>query len=180
MKLNDLELIAIVEALGLRMADLFLVCDRVYRSEDAGDFRSDSRYMPCDVLTAEQEGALVSLLRRLAAPEYASTEQIDDEIAQCREWGSLYEELMVILGGHGKYDPFGDGDFCLADDNFGSLQHMVECSRSNFFSPSIVAEVQNVLTRYSRRWEVIFALPAVEGKKHTYHVFVDACVEHLG
>jgi hypothetical protein len=180
MKPTDLELIASVESKGLRMANLFLVHDRVYQSDDAGDFRATSTYEPFESTSADHVSALVSLLRRLAVPEYDSTEQVDDEIAQFKEWESLYEELMVVLQRHGKHDAFGDGEFYLIDDHYSSPQHKVECTSPQAFSQSLVADVQDVLKGYARRWEVIFALPAVDGKDHAFRVFVNECIEYHG
>ena len=180
MKPTDSELIASVAERGLSMADLFLVRDRIYRSEHAGDFRATSTYEPYDVESVEQQSALVSLLRRLDAVEYSSTEQVDDEIEQYKEWESLFDELTAVLEKHGKHDAFGDGDFYLIDDYYSSPQHKVECTSPSVFTPSLLVEVQNILKRFSRRWEVIFALPAIEGKDHAYSVYTNECIEHTG
>ncbi|MBL8523422.1 MAG: hypothetical protein JNN20_07025 [Betaproteobacteria bacterium] len=162
------------------MADLFLVDDRIYQSEHAGDFRATSTYEPFNVESFERQAALVSLLRRLDAVEYDSTEQIDDQIEQYKEWESLFDELMAVLEKHGKHDAFGDGDYYLISDYYSSAQHKVECTSPLVFTPSLLVDVQGILKRYSRRWEVIFALPAIEGKDHAYSVYVDECIEHAG
>jgi hypothetical protein len=177
---TDAELIASVESTGLRMADLFIANDRIYHSKDAGDFQATSSYAPYSSSTPEFSCALLSLLGRLAAPNYESIDQVSDEIEMYKEWESLYEELMTILERHGKHDPFGDGDYFLVDDCYSSPQHKVERTSSHGFTPSLVAEVQTLLKRYNRPWEVIFALPAVEGKDHAYRVFSNTCAEYVG
>jgi hypothetical protein len=177
---TDDELIACVEGRGLSMAELFLAEGRVYVSEDAGDFRSTSTYAALPDLPPQHEIRLISFLQRLAAPVYESIAQVDEEIAQVGDWEALYDELMSVLQGHGTHDDFGDGDFLLIADHYSSLQHKVECTSPNAFTPSLVADTQRVLRRYPRACEVIFVIPGRDGEVLAYSVYADECVERRG
>ena len=177
---NDQTVIAQVEAQGRSIGELFLIRGRVYWSADAGDFQASSTYLPYEPKRDESLPALVSLLYRLCAPNYDSPDELDDEINLFREWGSLYEELIVLLERHGKLDPFGDGDYYLVEDCYATPQHKVECVTDEAFTPSLVSDVQLLLKKYTRKWEVIFALNAVDGKDHAFSVYSDDCVEHFG
>lgn len=162
------------------MDELFLVEGRVYWSLDAGDFRATTTYEPYVAASTQDEQSLVSLLRRLSAPDYASTGQLDDEISLLKEWEALYEELMEVLERHGRHDPFGEGDYYLVADCYACAQHKVECASKEVFTPGLVSDVQSALRKYIREWEVIIALPPVGGKDHAFSVYAKACVEHTG
>jgi hypothetical protein len=178
MPITDDELLQTVHARGLETAWLFLIAGRVFVSRDAGDFQATSTYTPYEVHSPEESAALVSLLHRLAAPEYASVEELQDEIERMQEWEVLYGQLMEILQRHGVHDPFGDGDFHLVSDCYDAAQHMIQCSTAAAFTPAVVHDTQVALRRFSRRWEVVFALPPVGSREHAYSVYADTCVEH--
>jgi hypothetical protein len=176
---TDLEAIAFVEAQDRSMGELFLIQERVYWSTDAGDFCSSSTYKPYMAAPGESEEALISLLKRLAAPAYESTSQLDDEISLLKEWEELFAALTQILEQHGKHEPSGDSDYYLVDDVHALPQHKVECTSNEALTPELVVDVQSVLKKYSREWEVIFALPAIDGKDRAFSVFASSCVEPM-
>jgi hypothetical protein len=175
---SDEELVAWIRATGHEVAEVFLAGGRAYVSKHAGDFRHESTYAPLRGQRLGYEEALVSFLRRSGAPEYESTSQVDDEINQYREWEALYSELMQVLEHHGKHDPFGDDDYFLIDDYYSSPQHKVECTSAMTFTPPLVADIQKVLRRYERPWEVIFVVPRGTGNVVAYSVNGDSCIEH--
>jgi hypothetical protein len=82
---------------------------------------------------------------------------MDYDQVQDEEWTTLYEELQQLLARHGQEDAFGEGDFWLVDDNYGSPQHKVCVSRVSFLTQIMASEVQQKIRAYSLPWEVIFA-----------------------
>jgi hypothetical protein len=74
------------------------------------------------------------------------------------EWQSLYFELGHILAATGRENAFGDGDFWIIDDNYGSFQHKVCVTQVAFLTPEIAASVQRLLTARYPKWEVLFSL----------------------
>lgn len=82
---------------------------------------------------------------------------MDYDQLQNEEWSKLYDELQQLLVRHGQEDAYGDGDFWLVDDNYGSPQHKVCVSRVSFLTKIMASEVQQKLRAYSLPWEVIFA-----------------------
>ena len=84
-----------------------------------------------------------------------------DELQQ-REWDALYAELGALLDEHGKQNPYGDGDFWVVDDNYGSPQHKVCVTRVSFLTRPVALEVQRILRKYSLAWEVLFSLDKAE------------------
>lgn len=81
---------------------------------------------------------------------------------QAKEWEALYDELGVLLEKHGTQNPFGEGDFWLVDDNYGSPQHKVCVTRITFLTRPVAVEVQRTLRKYSLGWEVLFSLDKPE------------------
>ena len=77
---------------------------------------------------------------------------------QAKEWDALYEELEALLRKHGTQNPYGDGDFWIVDDNYGTPQHKVCVTRVSFLTRPLAVEVQRVLRRYALAWEVLFSL----------------------
>ena len=81
---------------------------------------------------------------------------------QAKEWSALYDELETLLEKHGAQDSFGNGDFWLVDDNYGSPQHKVCVTRVSFLTRPMAAEIQRALPKYSLSWEVLFSLDKPE------------------
>ena len=96
------------------------------------------------------------------------------------EWQTLYLSLLAVLKRHGVHDPFGGGDFYLVEDDYGSVQHKVECTSDAAFTPALAEQIQEVLEPFERPWEVIVALRAVGGREHGFAITKGACVEHDG
>lgn len=96
------------------------------------------------------------------------------------EWAKLYELLLAALTRHGVHDPFGDGDFYLVDDDYGSMQHKIECTSAAAFTPALAAEIQQLLALFEGEWEVIVALPVLGGSKHGFAITRRSWVEHVG
>jgi len=84
------------------------------------------------------------------------------EQRQEQEWDALFSELTVLLERHGTQDPFGDADFWIVDDNYGSPQHKVCVHRISFLTRPLALEVQRALRKYSLAWEVLFSLDKAE------------------
>ena len=104
----------------------------------------------------------------------------DSESPKDAEWQALYVSLLALLRRHGVHDPFGGGEFYLVDDDYGSAQHKIECMSESAFTPALAQEIQQMLEPLVRPWEVIVALPAVEGHEHGFAITKEACVEHHG
>jgi hypothetical protein len=85
-----------------------------------------------------------------------------NEDIQAMEWEALFAELAGLLEGYGTQDPYGDGDFWIVDDNYGSAQHKVCVTRLMFLTRPVAVEVQRVLRKYSLPWEVLFSLDKAE------------------
>jgi hypothetical protein len=80
-----------------------------------------------------------------------------------QEWSHLYSSLLDLLSARGRFDPYGDGDFLVVDDDWGSYQQKVECTSPALFTPSVFAETQTLLSGYSSSWEIIFVLTSTAG-----------------
>ena len=76
---------------------------------------------------------------------------------QEQEWRALYATLSAILSGFGTENSFGEDDYWLVDDNYGSPQHKICVARISFITRPLVAEIQRALRQYALPWEVLFA-----------------------
>jgi hypothetical protein len=85
---------------------------------------------------------------------------------QRQEWATLYAELKALLGKHGKEDPYGNGDFWIVDDNYGSPQHKVCVFQVSFLTQPVAHEVQRTLRKHSLPWEVLFAFDKTDSRRH--------------
>ena len=88
-----------------------------------------------------------------------------DEL-QTREWNSLYEALSEVLARFGREDEFGEGDYWLIDDNYGSPQHKVCVQRASFFTREMATAIQGVLRGRELPWEVIVAFDDRDPRRH--------------
>jgi hypothetical protein len=79
------------------------------------------------------------------------------------EWKRLYENLGQTLSTHGRNDPFGDGDYFLIDDDYGTYQHKIECCKESFFRSGALRDTQELLCQYESPWQVIFVLARSAG-----------------
>jgi hypothetical protein len=85
--------------------------------------------------------------------------------SRAQEWKVLYSELRAVLEKHGREDPFGNGDFWVVDDDYGSPQHKVCVTRVSFLTRPLALEVQRLIRKYSRSWEVLFAFDLNDSRK---------------
>jgi hypothetical protein len=83
---------------------------------------------------------------------------MDSDSVQQQEWRDLYIDLRAMLASHGIEDPFGDADYWLVDDNYGSQQHKVCVTRVSFITRPLCREAQRLIRRYSLSWEILFSL----------------------
>jgi hypothetical protein len=60
-------------------------------------------------------------------------------------WNSLYRRIVGVMTKYGKEDPCGRGDFWVVDDDYGWRRHSVCIFNLDFFSPSIIGELQQLL-----------------------------------
>ena len=104
----------------------------------------------------------------------------DADSSERAEWTKIYELLLAVLTRHGVHDPFGDGDFYLVDDDYGSMQHKIECTSAAAFTPALTTEIQELLAPFEGEWEVVVALPTLSGSEHGFAVTKRSCVEHHG
>jgi hypothetical protein len=92
-----------------------------------------------------------------------------------REWAAIYRDLRAGLGAYGRENPFGEGDFLVVDDDYGSSQHKIECTSPTFFTSAVVGATQAILSNYSPQWEVIFVATGGESGSAVYVVSADQC-----
>jgi hypothetical protein len=79
-----------------------------------------------------------------------------------RETQALYDELGELLAQHGKSDPFGNGDFWIVEDKWGSLSHVVCIFNISFLTPQLAMEVQRLLQGKFPSGRVQFQIEVVE------------------
>lgn len=175
MILTDHEVFTLIKKHDLQMGEIFIADNQVYcwRNETELEFERCT-------FNAYDEKALVNSLRRFGVTEYDAITEVSDEIIRAKEWNKIFVLLGKILDFHGKQDPFGNGDFYLADDDYGYLQHKVECATKALLTQALIIEVQVMLQSLDSHWEIIFALPPIDGKEYALLVYSDAVVEHNG
>jgi|LakMenEpi03Aug12_release.lakeMendotaPanAssembly.Ray.scaffolds.fasta_scaffold3031810_1 hypothetical protein len=78
------------------------------------------------------------------------------EAIRREQWKQLYASLAITLAKYGRHDAFGDGDFFLVDDDYGSYQHKVEYTSDTLLTSGAREAARDLLLDYSELWEVIF------------------------
>lgn len=73
------------------------------------------------------------------------------------DWGELYERIAGYLKPLGTESPIGKGDYWLLDENWGQRLHRIEVQNLNFLAPSVVGELQLLLSDYPD-WEIAMAV----------------------
>lgn len=174
MKISDAALIALVQSHGTSLGELFFVGTKIYVSEDGGDFHARSTYSPFPDIKADEEAALISLLRHLRVPTYETPAQVNDALSRCKEWEDLYFELRDDLSKYGVHIEGSDGDFLVVDQDYGYPQVKVEFVTPGFFGPEVLATIQGTLARYQRRWEVVLSCNNSDGSRVGYLIYSDA------
>jgi hypothetical protein len=79
---------------------------------------------------------------------------IEQDFEQQRVWDVLYARLQSALRPFGEEDGFGDADYWILDDNWGSCQHLVYIFNLKMLSPVIVARMQGCLKDHLD-WEIM-------------------------
>lgn len=67
---------------------------------------------------------------------------------QERDWKILHDEITRVLDRFGRKNAFGDGDYWLVDDNWGSRRHRLEFQNLDLFQIDILRQLQAVLAGY--------------------------------
>ncbi len=88
-----------------------------------------------------------------------------DEI-QDREWEALYKALCSTLAVFGREDAFGEGDYWVVDDNYGTPQHKVCVHRTSFLTSPMAMAVQRLLRGHALRWEILFSLDGDDSRRN--------------
>lgn len=81
--------------------------------------------------------------------------------AKC-ETQAMYDELGELLAQYGKSDPFGNGDFWIVDDKWGSSSHVVCIFNISFLTPQLATEVQRLLQGRFPAGRVRFQIEVLE------------------
>jgi hypothetical protein len=72
-------------------------------------------------------------------------------------WGKLYDEIVDLLGQHGKESPKGDGDFWVLDDNYGWRRHTVYLFSLTMLDLDIIERLRRMLDNRPD-WEIVLAI----------------------
>jgi hypothetical protein len=80
------------------------------------------------------------------------------EVTRGEEWEALYAQLTSVLAVFGREDPYGDGDFWVVDDDYGSYQQKVCVTRLSFLTRRCAEAVGRILANYTSPWEVLMTL----------------------
>jgi hypothetical protein len=88
------------------------------------------------------------------------------ETMQDTEWRLLYAKLSGLLESAGEPNPYGDGDYWLVDDNWGSMQHKLCVFRIGAITSALTDEIQKILKPFDPKWEVLVALD-LKDKRYT-------------
>jgi hypothetical protein len=79
-------------------------------------------------------------------------------------WNSLYRQIVGVMVQYGKEDACGDGDFWVVDDDYGWRRHSVCIFNLDFFSPSIVGDLQQLLADIPD-WAIVVVLDVPQSGK---------------
>ena len=71
-----------------------------------------------------------------------------------------------LLESAGEPDPYGDGDYWLVDDNWGSRQHKLCVFRIEAITSVLIDEIRKILKPFRAEWEVLVALD-LKDKRYT-------------
>jgi hypothetical protein len=76
---------------------------------------------------------------------------------QERVWDILYERISHLMQKFGVEDGFGEADYWIVDDNWGSRQHKITVNKLNLLRPQIIKLLQGTLTDFPN-WEIVIAV----------------------
>jgi hypothetical protein len=86
-------------------------------------------------------------------------------IAQEETWELLYKKIVAALASFGVEDHFGNADYLLVDDNYGSPRHTIEIHKLRMLDPVLVCQLRELLDGLEG-WEIVISVdvPGTEGK----------------
>ena len=61
------------------------------------------------------------------------------------EWVTFYEALLTLLSHYGENNAFGEGDYWLVDDDWGSVDQKLIISNPRILTRSLVAEISTLI-----------------------------------
>lgn len=67
---------------------------------------------------------------------------------QERDWQSLHDAITEVLNEFGTKNAFGEGDYWLLDDNWGTPRQQLEFQNLDLFRVDIISRLQALLPRY--------------------------------
>ncbi len=165
----------VISSAGLDVDELFLVDGKIFSSPDGGDAEARSVFSSVDNLPAQDYEAVVSLLRKLDRPEYASIDDLKARIQRAADWEVLYSEINDVLDQYGKRD---GGDFLVVEDDYGYTQQKVECAVAGWYRPAMTLAIQRLLQPYADAWEVIVVGDTGSNQPFALSIFKDKIREH--
>ena len=74
-----------------------------------------------------------------------------------QEWQALYDALGAVLIQFGKEDAYGNGDYWIVDDSYGTPCHKVCISRLGFVTPHLISAIQRAL-QATPHWKVLLQI----------------------
>lgn len=165
----------VIASAGLEINELFLVDGKVFSSPDGGDANARAVFSSVDNLPTQAYEAVVSLLRKLDRPEYASIDDLKARIQRAADWEVLYSEINALLDRYGKRD---GGDFLVVEDDYGYMQQKVECSVAGWYRPAMTDAIQRLLQPYADAWEVIIVGETSSNSPFALSIFKDKIRAH--
>lgn len=61
------------------------------------------------------------------------------------EWEILYRALCAVCAKYGKEDPFGDGDYWIVDDCWGTAMQKICVFSPGFLTPGLAADISRCI-----------------------------------
>ena len=68
---------------------------------------------------------------------------------QERDWQILHDAITRVLDKFGRKNAFGDGDYWLVDDNYGTRRHRLEVQNLDLFRIDILRQLQATLAGFA-------------------------------
>jgi len=172
---KDAMVFQLLAAAELDVNELLLLGGEIYASPDADSFNSTSVVERVTAIEPEAYDTVVTFLRKLGRPEYASLAAVQSEISDIREWDAIYSELNVLLEDYGKRDGV---DFLVVEDDYGHRQQKVECNAPGWFQAPMTLLIQKLLEGYSDGWEVIVVGQTALDVPFAISIYKDKVREH--
>lgn len=68
-----------------------------------------------------------------------------NKASEQNEWDILYQALREVCAKYGVENPYGDGDYWIVDDNWGSATQKLIVFSPKFLKPALVAEISQCI-----------------------------------